>query len=246
MRSSNPALSERVFSENRGIAATSDRMTIDGTINKTFLLFLFALVPAGFVWEQFYTGGIESITTYMIIGVIGSFIMALLTIFMPHLAGYTAPIYAALEGLSLGGISAYMNSLYGGIVIQAVGLTFGIMFAMLVLYKTGTIKVTDKLRSIVMMGAFAIILMYLVTWIAGIFLPGVAYIHGNGAIGIGFSLLVIGIASFFLLLDFDFIERGAQSGAPKYMEWYGAFSLMVTLVWLYLELLNLLRKLNSD
>ena len=244
MRSPNPALSERVFSENRGIATTSDRMTIDGTINKTFLLFLFALVPAGFVWEQFYVGG--NITPYMAIGGIGSFIMALATIFMPHLSGYTAPIYAVLEGLTLGGISAYMNRYYPGIVIQGVGLTFAIMFGMLVLYKTRTIRVTEKLRAIVMIGAFAILLAYIATWIASLFLPGVGYIHSSGLIGIGFSLFVIGIASFFLLLDFDFIERGAQSGAPKYMEWYGAFSLMLTLIWLYLELLNLLRKLNSD
>jgi len=181
----------------------------------------------------------------MIGGAIGGFILALVTVFKPKLSPYTAPFYALFEGLFLGGISALMNASYPGIVMQAVGLTFGTLFAMLFAYKTGLIKVTQKFRSGIIAATGGIMLFYMVTWILGMFGFGNGLYYGSSLLSIGISLFVVVIAALNLVLDFDFIERGAQSGAPKYMEWYGAFGLMVTLIWLYIELLRLLSKLAS-
>lgn len=246
MRSSNPTLSDRVFSSNRGLAVSSEIMTVDGTINKTFLLFLLALMPAGYVWEQFYSqGGVEAISGYLYGGLFGGFILAMIISFKADWAPFLAPVYAILEGLFLGGVSAFFESMYGGIVIQAVGLTFGTMFIMLILYRTRVIRVTDKLRSIVMAATGGIALMYLATMLLDMFGVTVPFIHSGGPIGIGISLVIVGVAAFNLLLDFDFIEQSSRNGAPKFLEWYGAFGLMVTLVWLYLEMLRLLSKLRD-
>ena len=181
----------------------------------------------------------------MPIGLFGGMIFALITIFKKNWAMYTAPIYAILEGFFLGGISAIFDSQYPGIVIQATGLTFGTLASLLVLYKTGVIKPTENFRLMVVSATMGIALLYVVSFIMSMFGTGIGFIHDNGIFGIGFSLFVVGIAALNLVLDFDFIEEGSEKNAPKYMEWFGAFALMVTLIWLYLEMLRLLAKLRS-
>ena len=181
----------------------------------------------------------------MMLGLLGGFIIAMVTVFKRQWAGLTAPAYALLQGLALGGISAMFELQYPGIVIQAVGLTFGTLAVLLLAYKTGLIKPTENFRLMIVAATGGIALLYLVSFVMGFFGSSVGFIHSNGLFGIGFSLFVVAIAALNLVLDFDFIEAGAEQGAPKYMEWYGAFSLMVTLVWLYLEILRLLAKLRS-
>lgn len=182
----------------------------------------------------------------MLLGGIGGFIVALITVFKAQWSPITAPIYAALQGLFLGGLSATMDAMYPGIVIQAVALTFGTMFGMLFLYRAGIIKVTEKFRSGLLAATAGIFFVYLLSWILGFFGIQMPMIHEGGLLGIGFSLFVVVIAALNLLLDFDFIHKSSGMGAPKYMEWYGAFGLMVTLVWLYIEFLRLLSKLNRE
>jgi len=176
---------------------------------------------------------------------IGGLITAFVTVFKKEWSQITAPIYAVLEGLALGGISAFFNAQYDGIVIQAVALTFGTAGCLLIAYKSGVIKATENFKLGIFAATGAIGLIYLVGMIMRFFGSGIPYIHENGLIGIGFSLVVVTIAALNLVLDFDFIEKGAEQGAPKFMEWYAAFGLMVTLIWLYLEILRLLSKLNS-
>ena len=254
-KTSNPALGERTFQDmartQYGGGYSGDvttRMTLNGTVNKTGILLVCAIVSAGYTWMQFMQSrDIADVYPWMITGLIGGFICAMITIFKKEWSPVTAPAYALLEGLLLGGLSAVFELRYPGIAIQAVGLTFGTLFAMLFLYRTGLIKVTDKFRLGVFAATGGIALFYLLTMILGIFgiqFMGVNGVFGSGPIGIGFSLLVVGIAALNLVLDFDFIERGVSYGAPKYMEWYGAFGIMVTLVWLYLEMLRLLSKIN--
>ena len=178
-------------------------------------------------------------------GLLGGLGVGILTAFKPKLARFTAPIYAICEGVFVGGISKLYEVQFDGIVLQAVGLTVGVFAILLVLYSTGTVRVTDRFRKGVIAATGAIMLVYLASWIAHLFGSKIPMIHDAGIVGIGFSLLVVGIASANLLLDFDFIERGVKLGAPRYMEWYGAFGLMVSLVWLYLELLRLLSKLRE-
>jgi uncharacterized YccA/Bax inhibitor family protein len=245
MRSSNPALGDKTFSGLPGYEDVSNRMTLNGTVNKTGLLLVFAFATAAFTWLQFVqTREIASVAPWMMLGGIGGFICAMVTIFKKQWAPITAPIYALLEGLVLGGLSAVFELRYPGIAVEAVVLTFGVLFMMLFLYRSGIIRVTDKLRMGIFAATGAIALFYLLQMVLGFFHFQFTTINGSGPIGIGFSLLVVGIAAFNLLLDFDFIQRGAEYGAPKYMEWYGAFSLMVTLIWLYLEMLRLLSKIN--
>jgi uncharacterized YccA/Bax inhibitor family protein len=177
---------------------------------------------------------------------IGGFITAMITIFRPTSSPITAPIYAVLEGMFLGGISAFFEGMYPGIAIQAVSLTLAVLGVMLFLYKARIIKVTEKLRGGIIAATGAIAVVYLVSWVLSMFNIYLPMIHSSGLMGIGFSLFVVGLAAFNLLLDFDFIEKGARNGAPKYMEWFSAFGLMMTLIWLYLEILRLLSKLNRD
>lgn len=248
MRSSNPVLRENTF---QGLFAQGDRMTLNGTLAKTGLLLLLAVVTGGWTWHRFATlvavgdvdGAMAAIAPFMWGGLIAGFVLAMASTFMRQWSGITAPLYAIAEGFALGGISAFMELRYAGIVLQAVMLTAGVLAVMLVLYRTRVIKVTDKLRTGVIAATGAIVLLYLVDIglraFTRIDLP---FIHELGALGIGFSLLVVGLAAMNLVLDFDMIERGTAAGAPKYMEWYGAFALMVTLVWLYMEILRLLSK----
>lgn len=247
MRTSNPALSSKVFT---GLEPTTDTMSIQGTVNKTLILLLLVCVSAVWIWNRYY-GALEpsqapaDINLWMIGGAIGGFIVALVTIFKKSWAGVTAPIYALLEGLFLGGISATFEARYPGIVIQAVGLTFGTLFCLLVVYTSRIIKVTQNFRLGIVAATGGIALFYLASLVLGMFGINIPLIHENGLIGIGFSLFVVVIAALNLVLDFDFIENGAAQGAPKYMEWYSAFGLIVTLVWLYIEILRLLSKLRS-
>jgi uncharacterized YccA/Bax inhibitor family protein len=225
-------------------------MTIQGTVNKTGLLLLLVLLSATWIWSRFF-GALEPsqslpmIAPWMFGGAIGGFVVALVTIFKKSWAGVTGPIYALLEGLFLGGISAIFEARYPGIVIQAVSLTFGTLLVLLVAYTSRVIRPSENFKLGIVAATGGIALIYMASFVLGLFGVSMPYIHDNGLIGIGFSLFVVVIAALNLVLDFDFIENGASQGAPKYMEWYGAFGLMVTLIWLYIELLRLLAKLRS-
>lgn len=244
MRSSNPALPQTTFSDMRGMVARSESMTVGGTVIKTILLLLVALLAAGWTWMKFYQAAENgpSMTVWVGVGVLGGFIMALVTVFKKEWAPVTAPIYALLEGLFIGAISAQLESAYPGIVIQAVGLTFGTLFAMLLAYQSGLIKVTDNFRLGVVAATGGIALVYLATIVLSFFGIQSTFMFGSSWLSIGISLFVVAIAALNFVLDFDFIEQGARMNVPKYMEWYGAFALMVTLVWLYIEFLRLLSK----
>lgn len=247
MRTSNPVLNEKRFLDYQpgtGTTRSGEVMTIDGTINKTLILGLLLICTALFTWKA-YLGG-ANIQGYMMGGAIGGLIVALITIFKSEWAHITAPIYALLEGFFVGGLSAMMEAAFPGIVLQAVALTFGVMFMMLAAYKSGTIRATPAFRKGIIAATGAIFIVYLVSWIAGLaFGTSIPFIHEGGIIGIGFSLFVVVIAALNFILDFDFIEKASASGADKKMEWMGAFSLMLTLVWLYIEILRLLSKLRE-
>ena len=208
-------------------------------------MLLLVVLGAAYTWRLLGTGAVDAMKTYMIVGAIGGFIVAMITIFKQTWSPITAPIYAALEGLFLGGISAFFNAQFPGIVLNAVTLTFGTTFALLFVYRSGWIKVTNKFRLGVVAATGGIAIAYLLSFILSLFGVNIGFMHSSGPLGIIISLVVIVVASLNLILDFDFIERGAQQGAPKYMEWYGAFGLMVTLVWLYIEFLRLLSKIGS-
>ncbi len=249
-KTSSPALSDRAFESARNQSFTYDSvMTVRGTIHKTLLLILLAVLGASYSWQVFAGAaapelGAQAAMPYMIGGLVGGLIFSLIAIFSPRRSPWAAPLYSVCEGLCLGAISAIYNFASQGIVVQAVGLTIAVLFLMLVLYRTNIIKVTQKLRSGIIIATGAIALFYLVTWIVSMFTT-VSFMFDASPLSIGISLLIVGVAAFNFLLDFDFIDRGAQMGAPKYMEWYGAFGLMLTLVWLYLEMLRLLSKLNK-
>ncbi len=247
MRTGNPALNDEVFqltdSDRFGMADASTTMTVAGTTAKTGILLLLAVLTASFTWNLSLAGG-QNVMPWMLGGVIGGLILGMATVFKPTWSPITAPLYALSEGLFLGGLSGMYSTLYNGIVLQAVMLTFGVMLSLLVAYGLRLVQATAKFRAGVLAATGGICLVYLASFVMGFFGVSIPYIHGSGIIGIGFSLFVVTIAALNLVLDFDFIERGAEAHAPKYMEWYGAFGLMVTLVWLYIEILRLLAKLN--
>lgn len=243
MRSTNPALNAKTFE--RAQAYAGEPMTLEGAVNKTAFLLFLVIAPAAWVWAKaFRAPDPATVMPYLWVGFIGGFVMALVTIFKMDWSPVTAPLYAVLEGLALGGISAFMQMRYPGIVLQAVALTFGVLLVMLVVYRSGLIQVTDRFRFAVVAATGAIALVYLVTIVLSFFGVSVPFIHQSGTIGIIFSLVVVGVAALNLVLDFDFIVQGAERGAPKFMEWYAAFGLIVTLIWLYLEILRLLSKLR--
>ncbi len=245
MRTANPALNDATFERYADYVA-DDRMTLTGTVNKTGMLLLILLVPAIWVWGQVYNGGgTANVNLWIIGGFVGGLIVAIVTVFKATWSPFTAPLYAALEGLALGGISAFFELRYPGIVIQAVALTFGTLAVLLMAYRSGIIRATENFKLGIVSATGAIFMIYMVTWVLGFFGVAVPFIHEAGLFGIIFSLVVVVIAALNLVLDFDFIERGVEHGAPKYMEWYAAFGLLVTLVWLYLEILRLLAKLQS-
>lgn len=213
-------------------------MTTQGAINKTLILFGILMITAIFNYQA-------QNTVLMIGGAIGGFILVIINIFKREYSPYIAPAYAALEGLALGGISSIYAGLGGGIILQAVSLTLLVLFIMLFIHKTGIIPVTQQFRMGVVMATGAIMLLYLLSFILGFFGIHIPYIHQGGTFGILFSLAVIGIASLNLLLDFDNIVKGEQYALPKYMEWFTAMGLIITLVWLYIEILRLLAKLKD-
>ncbi|HYK83616.1 MAG TPA: Bax inhibitor-1/YccA family protein [Gemmatimonadales bacterium] len=246
MRTSNPALNAKVFTDLRR-DPTAPAMTVEGTVNKAaFLLFLVA-VPAAWVWAQVRPGidpwGV--VGPWVGLGAIGGFIAAIATIVKKEWAPVTAPVYAALEGLVLGGVSAGLEATYHGIVVQAVGLTFATLAAMLIAYRSGLIQPTERFKLGVVAATGAIALYYIVGLVLSFFGVAMPFLQGNSTASLVVSGVIVVVAALNLVLDFDFIETGVAAGAPKYMEWYGAFGLMVTLIWLYLEIARLLAKARS-
>jgi len=236
MRSGNPALQGETFARANSYGST-ETMTIQGTANKALTLLLLVVLAASWAWSN-----PVALMPFILPLAIGGLAVALVTIFKKEWAMVTSPIYAVLEGLILGGLSVFFEKAYPGIVIQAVALTFGTLFCLLMAYKSGMIRATENFKLGVVAATGGIAVLYIVDMIMGFFGHRVAFIHESGALGIGFSVFVVIIAALNLVLDFDFIEKGEQLRAPKYMEWYGAFGLTVTLIWLYLEILRLLSK----
>jgi uncharacterized YccA/Bax inhibitor family protein len=246
MRTANPALNSQTFSGLEYTGAREDAMTIQGTVNKTGMLLVLLLIAAAWVWNVFFESrNPAAVAPWTMVGAIGGLIVALVTVFKKAWSAVTAPVYAVLEGFLLGGISSLFEAQFPGIVIQAVGLTFGTLFCLLMAYKSGLIRATENFKLGVVAATGGIALFYFVTLILSFFGVKVSFIYGSGVLGIGFSLVVVVIAALNLVLDFDFIEQGSQANVPKYMEWYAAFGLMVTLIWLYIEILRLLSKLRS-
>jgi uncharacterized YccA/Bax inhibitor family protein len=245
-QSGNPTLSEKQF-EKTLTSGSGETMTVRGTMNKFGFLMLMVMAGAAFAWQWFDAG--KNPMPLMLGGALGGLVVALVITFKKEWSGYLAPAYAILEGLFVGAISAYFNFLfqekYPGIITHAVLITFAVAASMYLLFTLRIIKVTDKLRSIIFVATASIAVFYLLTWILSFFGIQFAFLTTGSTFGIIFSLAVIAIAALNLVLDFDMIEKGSEMGAPKYMEWYGAFGLLVTLVWLYLEILRLLAKMNS-
>lgn len=245
-KSGNPTLSEKNFKKTY-INIGDDIMTLKGTLNKFGFMLLMLMGTAYYSWKEFAGGG--NVQPLMWTGLIGGFVIALVIMFKKEWAGYLAPLYALLEGLFLGAISAMYNDAFAtkapNIVMNAVGLTFGVAIAMYLLYSFKIIKATEKFRAVIFTATAGIAIFYLISMVLRMFGVDMAFLHEGSLMGIGFSLVVVTIAALNLILDFDMIEKGSQAGAPKYMEWYGAFGLMVTIVWLYLEILRLLGKLSD-
>lgn len=245
MRTSNPTLNDQVFRSER--AAFGQAMTVQGAVNKTGILLLCAIATAAWTWNlSLHSESPQAVYPLIFIGAIGGLVVAMVTIFKKEWAAVTAPIYALLQGLVLGAVSAVFEVRFPGIALQAVGLTFGVLLVMLLAYSTGLIRVSDKFRLGVVAATGGIALFYLLTWILGFFhIQLFSAVYGAGTIGIAFSVFVVIVAALNLVLDFDLVERGAAYGAPKYMEWYSAFALMVTLIWMYFEILRLLSKMRE-
>jgi uncharacterized YccA/Bax inhibitor family protein len=246
MKTSNPAFAGNTYTVNGVAAGYGPAMTISGTVNKAGILMLCVLATAAWTWNQFFTNGPEAVGALTMVGAFGGFIAALVTIFKKEWAPITAPIYALLEGLFLGALSAMLELRFRGIAIESVALTFGTCFCLLLAYRSGLIRPTEKFTLGIVAATGGIAVVYFASMILGLFHVQIPGIFGSGPVGILFSLAVVIIAALNLILDFSFIEDGARRGAPKYMEWYSAFGLMVTLVWLYLEIIRLLSKLRDD
>ena len=243
MRTSNPTFRNAVFTRSRALAGEGV-MTLGGTVFKTFVLLALAIASTLYTWWQVELTNGGMVGTLLLGGSLGGFVTALVLIFNPRLAPWLAPIYAVLEGLALGAISAIYNARYAGLPAQAVALTFAAGIAMLVLYRAGVIRATARFRSVLLSAALGLILFYLADIILGFFGTGMPLIRSASPLGIGFSVVACAIASLFFILDFDMVEDGVRGGAPKHLEWYGGFSILMTAVWLYLELLRLLGKLR--
>lgn len=246
-KSGNPTLSEKTFQSVVIGGSYADSMTLRGTLNKFGFMLLMLMGSAFYSWKEFAGGG--NVIPLMLTGVIGGLIVAIVISFKKEWAPYLAPAYGLLEGLFLGSVSAYYNAAFAtkapGIVMNAVGLTFGVAIAMYLLYSFKIIKATEKFKSVLFTATAGIAIFYLINMVLSMFGVHMAFLHEGSVMGIGFSLIVVTIAALNLIMDFDRIEQGTQGGAPKYMEWYCAFGLMVTIVWLYLEILRLLSKLSD-
>ena len=251
IRTANPALSDAIFTNAGSPPSAQGVMTLNGTINKTGLLLMATILTAAWSFDQSYQPGLRSgealfvPSIWLAVGGIGGFILALITTFKKTWSPVTAPLYALLEGLFLGSVSAGFEARYPGIVMQAIFGTFGTLFALLAAYRSGLIKATENFKLGVAAATGGIFLVYMLSFILGFFGITMPFIHDSGPMGIAVSLFVVVVAALNLVLDFDFIENGEKMGAPKYMEWYAAFGLLVTLVWLYIELLRLLAKLKD-
>jgi uncharacterized YccA/Bax inhibitor family protein len=250
-KSGNPTLTQKMFDRSASIEADMQgTMSVRGAINKFGFLLLMVIGGAAFNWHMFQEGKPDTMYTWMIVGIIGGLISALMITFKPNWAGFLAPLYALLEGLFIGGISAIFNAAfaekYPGLIMQAVGLTFGVGLSMFLLYNFRIIKATEKFKSIIFTATLGIGIFYLLTMILRLFGVQVSFMYDSSALSIGISLFIVAIAALNLIMDFDMIEQGAERGAPKFMEWYGAFGLLVTMVWLYMEILRLLSKLANN
>ena len=242
-KTSNPALNENTFQDR--VAVAGEAMTLQGTVNKTGALLVCVVGTAAWTWGIAHSQTPQAALPWMLGGLIAGFVFALVTIFKKAWSPITAPIYALCEGLVLGGISALLERAYPGIAIQAMGLTFGVTAVMLVLYRSGILRATPKFTVGVVAATGGIFLVYMVDLVLGIFGRHVPLLNSSGPLGIGLSVVIVIIAALNLILDFDFVETGVHARAPKYMEWYGAFGIMVTLVWMYLEILRLLAKMRE-
>lgn len=249
-KSGNPTLTEKMFDKSlHETAGAFGVMSVRGTMNKFGFLLIMMMSSAIYTWHLIAQDNAGIASTFMIAGAIGGFVLALIMMFKPNWAGYIAPGYAILEGFFIGGISAFFNAVfaakYPNLILNAVGLTLGVALAMFLLYNFRIIKVTDRFKSIIVSATMGIAIFYFIVWILGMFGVNMGFAFDSSPLSIGISLFIVAIAALNLLLDFDMIEKGAEAGAPKFMEWYSAFGLLVTLVWLYLEILKLLSKLNS-
>jgi len=249
-KSGNPTLTEKMFDKSHEMAAGNmGTMTVRGAINKFGFMMLMLIAGAAYNWNLYEQLKQDTMTTLMWVGIIGGLISALAITFKPNWAPVLAPLYALLEGLFIGAISAIMNAAfaesYPGLIMQAVGLTFGVALAMFLLYNFRVINATERFKSIVFTATLGIGIFYLITMVLRLFGVNVSFMYDSSLLSIGISLFVVAIAALNLIMDFDMIEQGAERGAPKFMEWYGAFGLMVTIVWLYIEMLKLLSKLSS-
>lgn len=249
-KSGNPTLAENKFKSTvlDQVVSPDNVMTVNGTLQKFGFLFLMVLGTAFYAWKEYAEGGTNALT-FIYVGAFGGLVVAIVMMFKKEWSPYLAPLYALLEGLFVGAISAYYSYAFAevapGIVLNAVGLTFGTAIAMYLLYSFKIIKATQRFKSIIITATAGIAIFYLIAIALGFFGIQIPFLHEGSAIGIGFSVFVVALAALNLILDFDMIERGAELGAPKYMEWYGAFGLLVTIVWLYLEILRLLSKISK-
>lgn len=242
--SHNPVMKPKYF-QGSAILDDSQIMTVRGTAFKALFLFVLVVAAGVLSWSLAISGYAGLVRPLMLVSSIAALVVAIVTVVKPQWSAFLAPVYALLQGLVLGAFSLFFEAVYPGIVVQAILLTFGVMFLMLTIYVSGLIKVTPGFRMAVLLATLGIALTYLLTFILNLFGLNVGFIHNSGWVGIVFSLVVVAVASMNLLLDFDFIERASESGAPKYLEWFGAFGLMVTLIWLYMEILRLLSRLRS-
>ena len=250
-KSGNPTLTQKMFDKSLSIESDiQGTMSVRGTINKFGFLMIMIIAGAAYNWHMFEEGKQATVSTLMMVGIFGGLITAIAISFKPNWAGYLSPLYGLLEGLFIGGISAILNAAfaekYPGLIMQAVGLTFGVAIAMFLLYNFRIIKATEKFKSVIFTATLGIGIFYLLTMVLNLFGVTVSFMHDSSLLSIGISLFIVSIAALNLILDFDMIEQGAERGAPKFMEWYGAFGLLITLVWLYLEILRLLSKLGSN
>lgn len=249
-KSGNPTLSENKFRDTvlADVLTHENAMTVKGTLNKFGFLFLMVLGTSFYSWKEFAGGG--NVVPMIWTGALGGLVIAIVLVFKKEWSPFLAPAYALMEGLFIGAISAMYNSAFAekapNIVINAVGLTFGVAIAMYLLYSFRIIKATEKFKSIIISATIGIALFYVIVMVLRMFgYDNMPFLHEGSPMGIAFSLFVVAIAALNLILDFDMIEKGVELGAPKYMEWYGAFGLLVTIVWLYLEILRLLSKVSG-
>lgn len=250
-KSGNPTLTQKMFDRSMSLEADMQgTMSVRGTINKFGFLLVMVIAGAAYNWHLFQEGQNNMMTTLMMVGIFGGLITAIAISFKPNWAGFLSPLYGLLEGLFIGGISAILNQAfaksYPGLIMQAVGLTFGVAISMFLLYNFRVIKATEKFKSVIIASTMGIAIFYGLTLLLNLFGVNIGFMYDSSPLSIGISVFVVAIAALNLILDFDLIEQGAERGAPKFMEWYGAFALMVTLVWLYMEILRLLSKLANN